>query len=159
MTVFQVGAALQLFGAAIVAMAALAWAPAAGDPLWEIPPGWMPAATYLYGPAPDRVVPGWSDPMGADYSAGGIGSAVDIAALAENPDLISDKARRAALDAWVNAPIWWAQLDTSGIDAAMARLLEPLSGVDQARLALDAWRTETPTGEIPRIREMAGANA
>lgn len=175
MTAFQWGAALQLFGAALAAAAILATSPALGDPLWDIPPGWLPAGQHIGGTVPLPPLssaPRWAMPADeAEHVADGAGSVRSILDQAADPDLLSDRERQAATDAWITAPVTVHQLDWSAVDAAVARLLAPLDRVEQAHVIVDTiqpptgshdWKTSGTvehTGEIPRILEPAGAAA
>lgn len=163
------GHLLQALAVAFVAAGVLSlYPPAPGESLWDLPAGWLPAAGYVAGPPPvaARTPVAWLDLASLpddehEHLAVGDGSVLSIVNMPDDPLLISERERLAQIEAWINTRVTWS--DTDGplqrIDAAMAVFLAPLRPLERAHIAVDNWRLDTPTGEIPRIPALVGASA
>lgn len=156
--------------AGVVAAIVVLYPPAPGEMLWQLPAGWLPAAGYVAGapPQPARTPVAWLDLYAlpddeAAHLAEGNGSVLSIVNTPEDETLISERERQAQIDAWINDPVVWSESEDDGplrrIDAAMAAFLAPLQPVEQAHIAVDNWKLETPTGELPRVPALIGVSA
>lgn len=165
MSVFTLQALVVAFVvAAIVAL----YPPTPGEMLWQLPAGWLPAAGYVAGaaPQPARTPVAWLDLYAlpddeAEHLAEGDGSVLSIVNTPDDPLLISERERLARIDMWVNEGIVWSSIDghITAIDKALQRFLAPLQPVEQAHIAVDNWKIETPTGELPRVPALIGVSA
>jgi hypothetical protein len=105
----------------------------------------------------------WVDPMKVDYTDPGIGALTSILAVESDPALRTAAEVDAEEDAWINAYADLAPLmtETAAAVEAMRVALEPAMRTARlwrirceggpARQALNDWRMDTPTCELPPL--------
>lgn len=108
-------------------------------------------------------LPGWLDPMAADFTDPGIGALSSIQAVTVDPTLKTGAELSAEEDAWINAyaDLSGAMPETDAAAEQMRINLEPVlrkahlwrirGEGSETRQRLIDWRIDTPTGEYPML--------